>query len=155
MCIRVLDLHPVSINTCPPLLISFSVRKELKIRPGYTPQEDVGRFKTSRQAQAEATKLPKGHIVGWVAPSSQSSSASSANTSAPKIATTDANGNPLSKAALKNAKRKAKKIADAANKPTEEEIEEEERLKKIAPTATEPEVNAEDAPDAWDEEGDE
>lgn len=28
-------------------------------------------------------------------------------------------------------------------------------MKKIAPTATEPEVNAEDAPDAWDEEGDE
>ncbi|KAF8312829.1 hypothetical protein DL93DRAFT_2059600, partial [Clavulina sp. PMI_390] len=42
-----------------------SVRKEIKIRPGFTPQEDVGRFKTSRQQQREATALPKGHILGW------------------------------------------------------------------------------------------
>lgn len=135
-----------------PMRHTFSVRKELKIRPGFTPQEDVGRFKTSRQAQSEANKLPKGHIVGWVAPSSQSTSTAAASTPTPKVATVDADGNPLSKAALKNAKRKAKKIAEAANKPTQEEIEEEERLKKIEGEKE----KVEDAPDAWDEDdGDE
>ncbi|OJA16972.1 hypothetical protein AZE42_00591 [Rhizopogon vesiculosus] len=46
-----------------------SVRKQLKIRPGFTPQEDVSRFRGSRQQALDATALPKGHILGWVAPS--------------------------------------------------------------------------------------
>ena len=36
--------------------MQLSVRKELKIRPGFTPQEDVGRFKTTRQVVSEITK---------------------------------------------------------------------------------------------------
>ena len=36
--------------------LSRSVRKEIKIRPGFTPQEDVGRFKTARQAQTDALR---------------------------------------------------------------------------------------------------
>ncbi|EIW67441.1 hypothetical protein TREMEDRAFT_74585 [Tremella mesenterica DSM 1558] len=36
-----------------------TVRKELKIRPGFTPQEDVGRFRSSRQAALAApTYIP-------------------------------------------------------------------------------------------------
>ncbi|GJJ07359.1 hypothetical protein Clacol_001561 [Clathrus columnatus] len=51
-----------------------SVRKEIKIRPGFTPQEDVGRFKTSRQKQIEQNTLPKGHIIGWAPPETTSTS---------------------------------------------------------------------------------
>ncbi|KAF9498426.1 hypothetical protein BDN71DRAFT_1367117, partial [Pleurotus eryngii] len=43
-----------------------TVRKQLKIRPGFTPQEDVRRFRGTRQAEMDARALPKGHIVGWV-----------------------------------------------------------------------------------------
>jgi len=129
-----------------------SVRKELKIRPGFTPQEDVGRFKTSRQQYAETRALPKGHIIGWVPPSSSQnkSQVGSSGGGGVKVPTTDANGQPLSKAALKNAKRKAKKIANAAagggSRAQDPEEEEEEKLVVGA---------VDDAPDAWDEEGDE
>jgi len=46
-----------------------SVRKEIKIKPGFTPQEDVGKFQSARQKEKDARALPKGHIVGWVPPS--------------------------------------------------------------------------------------
>jgi partner of Y14 and mago len=45
-----------------------SVRKERKIRPGFTPQEDVARFRTTRQQAVDARALPKGHIPGWAPP---------------------------------------------------------------------------------------
>ncbi|KAG9008937.1 hypothetical protein FRB94_005503 [Tulasnella sp. JGI-2019a] len=49
-----------------------TVRKELKIRPGFTPQEDVGMFRGSRQAALEARKTggPGGGriIPGWAPP---------------------------------------------------------------------------------------
>ncbi|TPX37117.1 hypothetical protein SmJEL517_g00965 [Synchytrium microbalum] len=38
-----------------------SVRKELRVRAGYTPQEDVGRFTTSK---IESSKAPAGYIPG-------------------------------------------------------------------------------------------
>ncbi|KIK65339.1 hypothetical protein GYMLUDRAFT_38787 [Collybiopsis luxurians FD-317 M1] len=72
-----------------------SVRKEIKIRPGFTPQEDVSRFRGTRQAQMDANALPKGHILGWTPPP------------------TDANASkPMSKSAKKNAKRREKKISE-------------------------------------------
>ncbi|KAG6857367.1 hypothetical protein H0H87_005670 [Tephrocybe sp. NHM501043] len=71
-----------------------TVRKQIKIRPGFTPQEDVRRFRGTRQAQMDANALPKGHIIGW-APPPQAASASDVK--------------PLSKAAKKNAKRREKK----------------------------------------------
>jgi len=45
-----------------------SVRKELKIRPGFTPQEDVAAFRTSRQAEIDARKAGKRTIPGWAPP---------------------------------------------------------------------------------------
>lgn len=45
-----------------------SVRKERKIRPGYTPQEDVARFRSARQQAVDARALPNGHIPGWAPP---------------------------------------------------------------------------------------
>lgn len=71
---------------------NYRVRKQLKIRPGFTPQEDVKRFRGTKQAQMDANALPKGHIIGWVPPSSASSSTK-----------------PMSKSAKKNAKRKEKR----------------------------------------------
>ncbi|KAI0676846.1 hypothetical protein C8Q78DRAFT_999815 [Trametes maxima] len=72
-----------------------SVRKQLKIRPGYTPQEDVRRFRGTRQAQMDASALPKGHVVGWTPP---------AQTAAPAASKAG-----LSKAQKKNEKRKEKR----------------------------------------------
>ncbi|KAF5369815.1 hypothetical protein D9758_001119 [Tetrapyrgos nigripes] len=69
-----------------------SVRKEIKIRPGFTPQEDVSRFRGSRQVQMDRNALPKGHILGWVAPSTAQKE--------------DQESKPMSKSAKKNAKRK-------------------------------------------------
>lgn len=80
-----------------------SVRKELKIRPGFTPQEDIGRFKTSRQIQREQNALPKGHIVGWVPPES---GAGASTSEGPK------NPDKPSKSAKKSQKKKEKKEKD-------------------------------------------
>lgn len=70
------------------------MRKQIKIRPGYTPQEDVRRFRGTRQAAMDTTSLPKGHIVGWAPPSAAMPTG------------------PLSKSAKKNQKRREKKKED-------------------------------------------
>ncbi|KAJ7068201.1 hypothetical protein C8F01DRAFT_1117267 [Mycena amicta] len=70
-----------------------SVRKQIKIRPGFTPQEDVRRFRGTKQAQHDANQLPKGHIIGWTPPPEKSAEPAK----------------PLSKSAKKNAKRREKK----------------------------------------------
>ncbi|KAI0771849.1 hypothetical protein BD413DRAFT_546562 [Trametes elegans] len=72
-----------------------TVRKQIKIRPGFTPQEDVRRFRGTRQAQMDATALPKGHIIGWAPPS--------------QAAAAPASKAALSKAQKKNEKRKEKR----------------------------------------------
>lgn len=94
-----------------------SVRKEIKIRPGFTPQEDVSRFRGTRQKQQDATALPKGHIIGWAPP--------------PKAAAPANSAAGLSKSAKKNAKRKEKREAqktdtDAKVKDNWEDDDEEE-----------------------------
>lgn len=72
-----------------------TIRKQIKIRPGFTPQEDVRRFRGTKQAQMDVNALPKGHIVGWAPP--------------PSTSTSGAGDKPLSKSAKKNAKRKEKR----------------------------------------------
>ncbi|KAI0254267.1 hypothetical protein BJV78DRAFT_1121588 [Lactifluus subvellereus] len=67
-----------------------SVRKERKIRPGFTPQEDVARFRSTRQQAVDTRALPKGHIPGWAPPGA-------------------ATREPQSKSAKKNEKRKEKR----------------------------------------------
>ncbi|KAG5641402.1 hypothetical protein DXG03_005338 [Asterophora parasitica] len=89
-----------------------TVRKQIKIRPGFTPQEDVRKFRGTRQAQMDANALPKGHIIGW-APPPQSTAAASGS------------AKPLSKAAKKNAKRREKK-AEQASVPDDWEDDDEE-----------------------------
>ncbi|KAK2466159.1 hypothetical protein APHAL10511_001801 [Amanita phalloides] len=83
-----------------------SKRKEIKIRPGFTPQEDIRRFRSTKQQQIEANALPKGRIIGWTAPSP-----------AAKVDETK----PLTKSAKKNAKRKEKR---AEKKPSGEAVPE-------------------------------
>jgi len=70
-----------------------SVRKERKIRPGFTPQEDVVRFRSIRQQAIDARTLPKGHVPGWSPPGAP----------APE------NKDPQSKSAKKNEKRREKR----------------------------------------------
>ncbi|KAK4053875.1 hypothetical protein OIO90_003712 [Microbotryomycetes sp. JL221] len=41
-----------------------SVRKEIKIRPGYTPEEDVKKFRSQRMAEAEARAASRPRIPG-------------------------------------------------------------------------------------------
>jgi partner of Y14 and mago len=70
-----------------------SLRKERKIRPGFTPQEDVARFRSTRQQAVDARALPKGHIPGWSPPGAP----------APE------KKEPQSKSAKKNEKRREKR----------------------------------------------
>jgi partner of Y14 and mago protein len=91
--------------------VNYSVRKTIKIRPGFTPQEDVQRFRGTRQQDLDKRQLPPGHILGWVAPSSEAKKPSASGTAA------------TSKSAAKNAKRNAKK-KEEKQKTLEEKIRE-------------------------------
>lgn len=98
------------------------MRKQIKIRPGYTPQEDVRRFRGTKQAQLDSNALPKGHIIGWAPPP-----ASSAN-----------NGSgtkPMSKSAKKNAKRKEKRSEEKETVPDSWEDDDEASLPSAEPSS--------------------
>lgn len=71
-------------------------RKELKIRPGYTPDEDVKRYRTARGAESEARAATKGAVPGL----------------APAAAGVQAALAGMSKAQKKNVKRKEKRKED-------------------------------------------
>ncbi|EGG02311.1 uncharacterized protein MELLADRAFT_72777 [Melampsora larici-populina 98AG31] len=45
-----------------------TVRKEIRIRPGYTPQEDVTKFRSARQQEYHASDRPKGSVIGLSKP---------------------------------------------------------------------------------------
>jgi len=110
-------------------------RKEIKIRPGFTPQEDVGRFRGTKQQEMDSRVLPKGHIIGWVAPSSVT------NNTAGKSSGT------MSKSQKKNEKRKEKKKADIAKKIQENwEDDDEDEIKPASkPKATTEDSNKTDS----------
>ncbi|KAF8192523.1 hypothetical protein BJ912DRAFT_962251 [Pholiota molesta] len=103
-----------------------TVRKQIKIRPGFTPQEDVRRFRGTKQAQMDATALPKGHIIGWAPPPK--------STAAPS----GSEGKALSKSAKKNAKRKEKRDKEKTETDAVPDNwdDEEEESKPAASTAT-------------------
>ena len=119
-----------------------SVRKQLKVRPGFTPQEDVGRFRGSRQQQFDRNQLPKGHILGWIAPSSERKDTNASAKAKTPGAVAGASGvgagaggeKPLTKSAAKNAKRKAKKQAEKEKiikESWEDSDEDNEKEKKV------------------------
>jgi partner of Y14 and mago len=86
------------------------VRKEIRIRPGYTPQEDVRRFRGKKQAQMDTNALPKGHIIGWTPPPAATKPGAGSGSA------------PLSKNAKKRQKQKEKK-AEAIKDDWEDEDE--------------------------------
>ncbi|KAK4698845.1 partner of Y14 and mago, partial [Phenoliferia sp. Uapishka_3] len=100
-------------------------RKELKIRPGFTPEEDVTRYRTTRAAEADARAAVKGRVVG-LAPSAVQAAVS---------------GMGMSKAQKKNLKRKEKKREDGAEEVESSDEEGGEKAKEVA--------------DDWDSEGEE
>lgn len=142
-----------------------SLRKEIKIRPGFTPQEDQSRFRGSRQQQAEKNALPKGHILGWVAPSSEArnrggrpAAASSGGRSLEALASGNArldgastssgkDTSAMSKSAKKNARRAEKKKEDK-QKELEAKIREawdEDSDDDVPKAATKPKASQEQA----------
>ena len=98
------------------------LRKQIKIRPGFTPQEDVRRFRGTRQAQMDANALPKGHVIGWTPPPAAAAAAPGSAAAASKAG--------MTKAQKKNEKRKEKrkekrdeKVKDSWEDEDEEEDE--------------------------------
>jgi partner of Y14 and mago protein len=81
------------------------LRKEIKIRPGFTPQEDVTKFRSARQSDFESKKLPKGSVVGLIRP---------------EVAVAQSALKGMSQAQKKNAKRKEKRKAENSKAETEE-----------------------------------
>jgi partner of Y14 and mago protein len=94
-----------------------TVRKQLKIRPGFTPQEDIRRFRGTKQAQMDSNALPKGHVIGWAPPPSSSKADGE---------TSGSGTTPMSKAAKKNAKRKEKRGKEKVEKEVPDNWEDEE-----------------------------
>ncbi|KAH9814535.1 hypothetical protein DFH28DRAFT_1082750 [Melampsora americana] len=45
-----------------------TLRKEIRIRPGYTPQEDVTKFRSARQQEYHVNDRPKGSVIGLSKP---------------------------------------------------------------------------------------
>lgn len=45
-----------------------TLRREIRIRPGFTPPEDVSKYKSSKQAEFENRRLPKGSVIGFIRP---------------------------------------------------------------------------------------
>ncbi|KAH9482908.1 Partner of Y14 and mago [Psilocybe cubensis] len=107
-----------------------TVRKQIKIRPGFTPQEDVRRFRGTKQAQMDANALPKGHIIGWAPPPTSTAASNSA-------------GKPLSKSAKKNLKRKEKREKEKEDKADVPENWDDDDDDKPTPTTTKESANAE------------
>jgi len=103
-----------------------SIRKQIKIRPGFTPQEDVRRFRGTKQAQMDSNALPKGHIIGWTPlPSTTKPGAGSGSGSA-----------PLSKNAKKRQKQKEKKAEAVKDNWDDEEGGEETSFTKHSASST-------------------
>ncbi|KAG6855124.1 hypothetical protein C0991_006053 [Blastosporella zonata] len=111
-----------------------TVRKQIKIRPGFTPQEDVRRFRGTRQVQMDANTIPKGHIIGWAPP--------------PQAAPTS-DAKPISKAAKKNAKRREKK-QDAKKDEVPDNWDDDEaddaKPEQKAPSTKEPKPTTQSSP---------
>lgn len=101
------------------------LRKEIKIRPGFTPQEDVNRFRGTKQSAMDSRALPKGHIIGWAPPPTSIKPAAASGA--------------LSKNQKKNQKKKDKREAEVSQKikdSWEDDDDEDEGGKKSAKAST-------------------
>ncbi|VDC06907.1 unnamed protein product [Peniophora sp. CBMAI 1063] len=119
-----------------------SVRKERRIRPGFTPQEDVQRFRGTKQAASDARSglvANQRATVPGAAPGARSlfaAAVGAANASVPGAGKSAASGGgegPTSKAAKKNAarrKKKAEKKEEEVPDNWDDEAEEEAKEKE-------------------------
>lgn len=82
-----------------------TLRKEIKIRPGFTPQEDISKFRSARQVDSNSRQLPKGSVVGFIRP---------------QVAVAQSALKGMSEAQKKNVKRKEKRKAAAAQEAQED-----------------------------------
>ena len=124
---------PSILNRCPisatvQCLAYYSTRKELKIRPGFTPQEDIGRFRSNRQAAVDAVK--------GVVPGANRKPAKQSNPENPFAQ----EAQQKSKAQLKNEKRREKKRLESSNRDWDESSDDEQ-----AGTAAPPDMSSEAA----------
>ncbi|KAI9143248.1 hypothetical protein BKA69DRAFT_1037054 [Paraphysoderma sedebokerense] len=111
-----------------------TVRKERKVRPGYTPPEDVAKYSNTRlDSFREASKpLPKGYIPGMPLPSDS-------NTPSPF-----AQQQAKSKSQKKNEKRKKKRNADGTVGSAE--AEEDNKVEAITKDMSQLEVTSKSKP---------
>ena len=140
-----------------PAHARFSVRKERKIRPGFTPQEDVQRFRGTRQSAADARSgidANQRASVPGAAPGARSlfaAAVGAANASVPGAGRSVGAGSgaePMSKAAKKNAarrKKKAEKREEAEEVPDNWDDEPEEDAKPTKAEAKKTEDASTDA----------
>ncbi|BGP19784.1 hypothetical protein JCM10213_006446 [Rhodosporidiobolus nylandii] len=110
-------------------------RKEIKIRPGFTPQEDVVLYRSRGQAEAERHRAVKGSVPGL-----KPGAAVGAGRGAGASAQVQAALGGMGKAARKNAKRKEKRHEDAA------------AVEGAGAAVGVRRKDEEDVPDAWDAE---
>ncbi|KZO93206.1 hypothetical protein CALVIDRAFT_540192 [Calocera viscosa TUFC12733] len=101
-----------------------TMRKELRIRPGFTPQEDVGLFRSRRQQTGE--RAPPGAAVPG-APAKRAVP--------PGTADAAGGGEAKSKAAKKNEKRKEKKREAKVEPVRDAWDEDDEPVKELKPQA--------------------
>ncbi|KNZ61376.1 uncharacterized protein VP01_1409g2 [Puccinia sorghi] len=101
----VLDPNTGDRKVAPSKRPDGTLRKEIKIRPGFTPQEDVSKFRSARQSEFESKKLPKGSVVGLIRP---------------QVAVAQAALRGMSDAQRKNAKRKEKRKTEVSKQELED-----------------------------------
>ncbi|OAV98315.1 hypothetical protein PTTG_00361 [Puccinia triticina 1-1 BBBD Race 1] len=101
----VLDPNTGDRKVAPSKRPDGTIRKEIKIRPGFTPQEDVSKFRSARQAESESRKLPKGSVVGMIRP---------------EVAVAQSALKGMTQAQKKNAKRKEKRKTENSSKLDQE-----------------------------------
>ncbi|KAG8909393.1 hypothetical protein FRC01_006972 [Tulasnella sp. 417] len=100
------------------------MRKEIKIRPGFTPQEDVGRFRSQRQQIVDARKAGPRVVPGWAPPPQ-------ATKKPPKPKSDTANaGKPGAGTQKKTDKAKAKEKAPVKDSWEDEDEDDKEKVKK-------------------------
>ncbi|GAA5829719.1 hypothetical protein JCM5353_005207 [Sporobolomyces roseus] len=91
-------------------------RPEIKVRPGYTPQEDVSLFRSTKQKELDHHKATKGTVPG-LKPNAMVQNA--------LRGATQAGGGGLSRSQKKNAKRKEKETGEEVKDSWDNDDEEE------------------------------
>ncbi|OCF40526.1 hypothetical protein I317_05696 [Kwoniella heveanensis CBS 569] len=88
-----------------------SVRKEQRVRPGFTPQEDVGRFRSARQQASDVSAASKPVIPGSnrLGPAPSSATRSTSSLDPPDNPFAQQEQREKTKAQLKNEKRREKR----------------------------------------------